>query len=70
VHYTKPEESQMHEDEEIEPTEEQEEEQEQLIEEGDDDTHLDLEGDWETQVYILIKNREFVHTPVHDPDLL
>ena len=41
--YTKPEESPMYEDEETEPLEEQEEqEQEQLVEEGNDDPHLDL----------------------------
>jgi len=43
VRYTEPEESLMHEDEETEPLEEQEEqEQEQLVEEGNDDPHLDL----------------------------
>ena len=42
--YTEPEESPMHEEEEMEPTEE-EQEQEQEMEEGDDDPHLDLEGD-------------------------
>ena len=47
--YTKHEESLMHEDKETEPTEEQE----QLMKEGDDDPHLDLEGDRETQVYNL-----------------
>ena len=52
----------MHEDEETVPTEEEEQEQEQPMEEGDDDAHLDLEGDQETQAYNLIKNREFVHS--------
>ena len=60
----------MHEDEETVPTEEEEQEQEQPMEEGDDDPHLDLEGTQETQVYNLIKNHEFVHTPAYDPDLL
>ena len=61
----------MHEDEETQPTEEQEEqEQEQLMEEGDDDPHLDLEGEREMQAYNLIKNHEFVHTPMYDPNLL
>ena len=52
------------------PTEEEEQEQEQLMEDGDDDPHLDLEGDREMQAYNLIKNREFIHTPAYDPDLL
>ena len=43
--YTKPKESPMHEDEEMVPT--KEEEQEQPMEEGDDDPHLDLEGERE-----------------------
>ena len=43
AHYTEPEESPMHKDEETEPTEEQE----QPIEEGDNDLHLDLEEDRE-----------------------
>ena len=60
----------MHEDEETVPMEEEEQEQEQPMEEGDDDPHLDLEGEWEMQVYNLIKNHEFVHTPPYDPDLL
>jgi len=48
MRYTKPEESPMHEDEETEPTEEQEEqEQEQPMEEGNDEPHLDLEGEHE-----------------------
>ena len=68
--YTEPEESPMHEDEETEPMEEQEEEQEQPMEEGDDNPHLNLEGDRETQAYNLIKNHEFVHTPTYNPDLL
>ena len=41
--YTEPEEILMHEDGETVPTEEQE--QEQLMEEGDDKTNLDLEGE-------------------------
>jgi hypothetical protein len=40
------------------------------MEEGDDDPHLDLEGDREMQAYNLIKNHEFIHTPAYDPDLL
>ena len=65
MHYTEYEESPMHEDEEIVPTEEQEQPMEE-----DDAPHLDLEGDWETQPYNLIKNHEFVHTPLYDPALL
>jgi hypothetical protein len=65
VRYTEPEESLMNEDEETMPTEEQE----QPIED-DDARHLDLEGDWETQAYNLIKNREFIHMPAYDPNLL
>ena len=68
--YTKTEESPMHEEEETEPMEEQEEEQEQPMEEGDVDPHLGLEGDRETQAYNHIKNREFIHTPAYDPNLL
>lgn len=41
LRFSKPEESPMHEEEETEPTEEQE----QPMEEGDNDPHLDLEGD-------------------------
>jgi hypothetical protein len=63
----KPKESLMHEDEETVPTEE---EQEQEMEEGDDDPHLDLEGDREVQAYNHVKDREFIHTPAYDPDLL
>jgi len=40
------------------------------MEEGDDDHHLDLEGDQEMQAYNLIKNPEFIHMPAYDPDLL
>ena len=40
------------------------------MEEGNDDPHLDLEGDQEMQVYNLIKNHEFIHSPAYDPDLL
>jgi len=64
--YTEPKESLMHEEEETKPTEEQE----QPMEEGDDDPHLDFEGDRETQAYNLIKNREFIHMSAYDPDLL
>ena len=71
MRYNEPKESLMHEDEETKPMEEQEEqEQEQPMEEGDDDLHLDLEGERETQAYNLIKNYEFIQTPVYDPDLL
>ena len=66
MRYTEPEESLMHEEEETEPTKEQE----QPMEEGNDDPYLDLEGDQEMQSYNLIKNREFIHTPAYDPDLL
>jgi hypothetical protein len=58
----------MHEDEETMPTEEQE--QEQPMEVENDAPYLDLEGDRETQVYNLIKNREFIHMPVYDSKLL
>ena len=60
----------MHEDEETTPMEEEEQEQEQPMEEGDDDPHLDLEGEQEMQAFNLIKNHEFVHTLAYDPDLL
>ena len=40
------------------------------MEEEDDAPYLDLEGDWETQEYNLIKNLEFIHTLAYDPDLL
>ena len=40
------------------------------MEEGDDDPHLDLEGEREMQAYNLIKNHEFIHTPAYHPDLL
>jgi hypothetical protein len=71
MRYTEPEESPMHEDEETELTKKQEEqEQEQPMEEGDDDPHLDLEGDREMQAYNLINNHEFIHTPAYDPNLL
>ena len=56
----------MHEDEETTPMEEQE----QPMEEGDDDPHLDLEGEWEMQAYNLIKNHEFIHTQAYNPNLL
>jgi hypothetical protein len=69
--YTEHEESPMHEEEETTPTEEEEEqEQEQPMEDGDDDPHLDLEGEWEMQAYNLIKNHKFIHTPAYDPNLL
>ena len=71
VRYTEPKENPMHEDEETKPTVVQEDqEQEQPMEEGDNDPHLDLEGEWEMQAYNLIMNREFVHTPAYHPDLL
>ena len=60
----------MHEDKETVPTEEEYQEQEKTVEEGDDDSHLDLEGARETQAYKLIKNHEFIHMPAYDPDLL
>jgi hypothetical protein len=69
MHYTEHEESLMHEDEETMLAEE-EQEQEQPMGEGDDDHHLDFEGEWEMQAYDLIKNREFIHTPASDIDLL
>ena len=56
----------MHEEEEIEPTEEQE----QPMDDGNNDQHLDLQGDGEVQVYNLIKNHEFIHTPAYDPNLI
>jgi len=40
------------------------------MEEGDDDPHLDLEGEWEMQAYNLIKNHEFIHTQAYNPNLL
>jgi hypothetical protein len=67
AHYAEPEGSLMHEDEETTPMEAQE--QEHPMEE-DDAPHLDLEGDQVTQVYALIREREFVHTPAYDTDLL
>jgi hypothetical protein len=33
------------------------------MEEGDDDPHLDLEGDREMQAYNHVKVCKFVHTP-------
>ena len=65
----------MHEDQEIMPTEKQEEEQEQEQEQGqsmeeNDAPHLDLERGREMEAYNLIKNHEFVHTPLYDPTLL
>ena len=59
----------MHEEEETEPTEE-EQEQEQEMEKGDDDPHLDLEGGREMQAYNHVKDHEFDHMPVYDPNLL
>jgi hypothetical protein len=67
THVSEPEEILMHEEDETEPTEE---EQEQEMEEGDDDPHLDLEGDREMPAYNHVKDSEFVHTPAYDPDLL
>ena len=70
VRNIEPEESPMHEDKEMVPMEEEEQEQEQLMEEGDDDPHLDLEGEREMQAYNLIKNRKFIHMPAYHPNLL
>ena len=56
----------MHEEEETEPMEEQE----QPMEEGNDNPHLDLEGDREVQAYNLIKNHKFIHMPAYHLDLL
>jgi hypothetical protein len=69
THHTALKKSPMHEEEETVPTED-EEEQEQEMEEGDDDPHLDLEGAQEMKAYNLVKDREFIHTPAFDPDLL
>ena len=69
VRYTEPEENPRHEEEEMEPTEE-EQEQEQEMEEGDDDPHLDLEGDREMQAYNHVMDHEFIHTLAYGPDLL
>jgi hypothetical protein len=57
---TKQYESLMHEDKETTPTESQD--QEQPMEVEDDAPYLNLEGDWETQAYALIRDHEFVHT--------
>ena len=38
--------------------------------EEDDDPHLNLEGDQETQAYNLVKNREFILMPFYDPAIL
>ena len=66
MHYsTEHEESPVHE-EEATPTESQAEPKK--VE--DDAPYLDLEGNQELQAYALIKDREFIHTPVYDPDLL
>ena len=40
------------------------------MQEGDDDPHLDLEGEREMQAYNLIKNHKFVHMLAYHPDLL
>ena len=40
------------------------------MEEGNDDPHLDLEGDQEMQAYNLIKNHEFIHTLAYHLDLV
>jgi hypothetical protein len=69
THHTALEKSPMHEEEETVPTKD-EEEQEQEMEEGDDDPHLDLVGAQEMKAYNLVKDREFIHTPAFDPDLL
>ena len=67
AHFTEPEESPVHEEDETTPTEEA---QAEPMEVEDDAPHLDLEGDWELQAYALVKDREFIHTPAYDPDLL
>ena len=59
-------ESPRHEDEETTPTKAQGE----PMEVEDDAPYLDLEGPLEPQAYTLIKDQEFVHTPVYDPHLL
>ena len=69
THVSEPEESPMHEEEETDPTEE-EQEQKQEMAEGDDDPHLDLEGDREMQAYNHVMDHEFIHTLAYDPDLL
>ena len=38
--------------------------------EEDDAPHLDLEGAQELQVYALIKDCDFIHTPAYGLDLL
>jgi hypothetical protein len=40
------------------------------MEEDDDASHLNLEGDQDLQAYNHIKNYDFFHTPTYDPDLL
>jgi hypothetical protein len=66
MHYsTKCKESPMQE-EEATPTESQAE----PMEAEDGAPYLNLEGDWELQAYALIKDHEFIHTRVYDPDLL
>jgi hypothetical protein len=67
MHVSEPEESPMHEDEEMEPTEEQEQEQEM---EDADAPHLDLESNQEVQAYHHVKDHYFFHTPAYNPDLL
>jgi hypothetical protein len=67
THYTEPEGSLMHEDEETTPMEAQEQEHPM---EKDDAPYINLEGDRVTQAYALIRQRELVHTPAYDPDLL
>ena len=59
----------MHEEEETDPTEEEQEQKQEMVE-GDDDPHLDLEGDREMQAYNHVMDHEFIHTPAYDPDLL
>jgi hypothetical protein len=69
--HTEHEESPMHKDEDTVPMEEQEQEQDQgQPMEEDDAPHLDLERGQEMEAYNLIKNCEFVHTPLYDPALL
>jgi len=67
--YTEPEEIPMHEEEETDPTEEEQEQKQEMVE-GDDDPHLDLEGDREMQAYNHVMDHEFIHTLAYGPDLL
>ena len=47
-----------------------EEQAEQQEEEMSDDSHIELWGDWEFQVYNMLKVRAFGHTLVFDENLL